>query len=212
MDIINNNITPQTEGGYLEIDRYDDKRTKKLIHLYKEVLGTLDENPEREGLRDTPLRVAKSLQFLTRGYNIDPAEIIRSAKFKEDYKEMVLVKDIELFSLCEHHMLPFMGKAHVAYIPDGYLTGLSKIARVVEAFSRRLQLQERLTMEIRDCIYNTLKPIGVAVVIEAKHMCMEMRGVQKEHSVTTTSAFKGEFMKNSATRQEFINLVNSNLH
>ncbi len=212
MDIINNNITPQTEGGYLEIDRYDDKRTKKLIHLYKDVLGTLDENPEREGLRDTPLRVAKSLQFLTRGYNIDPAEIIRSAKFKEDYKEMVLVKDIELFSLCEHHMLPFMGKAHVAYIPDGYLTGLSKIARVVEAFSRRLQLQERLTMEIRDCIYNTLKPIGVAVVIEAKHMCMEMRGVQKEHSVTTTSAFKGEFMKNSATRQEFINLVNSNLH
>ncbi len=212
MDIINNNLTPQKEGGYLEIDRYDDNRTGKLIQLYKEILGTLDENPDREGLRDTPLRVAKSIQFLTRGYNIDPAEIIQSAKFKEDYKEMVLVKDIELFSLCEHHMLPFMGKAHVAYIPDGYLTGLSKIARVVEAYSRRLQLQERLTMEIRDCIYNTLKPIGVAVVIEAKHMCMEMRGVQKEHSVTTTSAFKGEFMINSATRQEFINLVNSNLH
>jgi GTP cyclohydrolase I len=212
MDIINSGKTPQTEKGFLDIERYDQQRTDNLVDLYKQVLDNLDDDPGREGLEMTPLRIAKAMQFLTRGYNIDPAEIIASAKFKEDYKEMVLVKDIEIFSLCEHHMLPFFGKAHIAYIPDGYVTGLSKIARVAEAYARRLQLQERLTMEIRDCIYNSLKPLGVAVVIEATHMCMVMRGVQKQHSVTTTSAFKGEFMKNPATRQEFINLVDTNLH
>lgn len=212
MDVINNNLTPQMDDGFLEIDRYDEEKTRKLVEQYQKVLETLGDDEQREGLQETPLRVAKSLQFLTKGYNIDPDELLESAKFREDYKEMVLVKDIEIFSLCEHHMLPFFGKAHVAYIPDGYLTGLSKLARVVEAFARRLQLQERLTMEIRDCIDRALNPLGVAVVIEAQHMCMVMRGIQKEHSVTTTSAFKGEFMKNQATREEFINLINTNLH
>jgi len=171
----------------------------------------LGEDTKREGLLKTPLRVAKAMQFLVQGYNTDPKEILRSAMFKEDYREMVIVKDIELYSMCEHHMLPFFGKAHVAYIPDGQVTGLSKIARVVEAFSRRLQIQERLTMEIRDCIEETLNPLGVAVVIEAQHMCMQMRGIQKQNSVTTTSAFTGAFT-NDVTRAEFISLIGSNLH
>ncbi|RLD83957.1 MAG: GTP cyclohydrolase I FolE, partial [Bacteroidetes bacterium] len=169
------------------------------------------ENSERDGLLETPLRVAKAMQFLVQGYGQDPEKIIKSAIFKEDYKEMVIVKDIELYSMCEHHMIPFFGKAHVAYIPDGHITGLSKIARVVEAFARRLQIQERLTMQIRDCIEKTLNPLGVAVVIEAQHMCMQMRGVQKQNSVTTTSAFTGAFLR-TATREEFIHLIGSKLH
>jgi GTP cyclohydrolase I len=157
------------------------------------------------------MRVAKAMQFLTHGYNTDPAQVLKSAMFKEEYRQMVLVKDIELYSLCEHHMLPFFGKAHVAYIPNGYITGLSKVARVVEAFSRRLQVQERLTTQIRDCIHETLNPLGVAVVIEAQHMCMQMRGVQKQNSVTTTSAFTGAFLR-TATREEFIHLIGVKLH
>jgi GTP cyclohydrolase I len=175
--------------------------------LYRSVLDTLGEDATREGLEQTPIRVAKSMQFLTQGYGIQPEEIIASAKFKEDYQEMVIVKDIDLFSLCEHHLIPFLGKAHVAYIPNGYITGLSKIARVVEAYARRLQVQERLTMQIRDCLQSTLDPLGVAVVIEAKHLCMVMRGVQKQNSVTTTSAFTGEFLNNVSTREEFIHLI-----
>jgi GTP cyclohydrolase I len=198
--------------GYSRIDIFDDETTNKLSGIYKEVLELLNEDPTREGLSETPLRVAKSLQFLTQGYGILPEEIILSARFREDYQEMVIVKDIELFSLCEHHMIPFMGKAHVAYIPDKYITGLSKIARVVEAFSRRLQVQERLTVQIRDCIDQTLNPLGVAVVIEAKHMCMVMRGIQKQNSVTTTSAFTGEFLNNVSTRQEFISLIGTTLY
>ncbi|MDE5638553.1 MAG: GTP cyclohydrolase I FolE, partial [Odoribacter sp.] len=176
-----------------------------------EILKLLGENPEREGLIKTPLRVAKAMQFMTQGYYQDPEMILRSALFKEDYRQMVIVKDIELYSLCEHHMLPFFGRAHVAYIPNGYVTGLSKIARVVETYSRRLQVQERLTYEIRNCIQNTLHPLGVAVVIEAQHMCMSLRGVQKQNSVTTTSDFSGAFEK-LATREEFIRLISSHLH
>ncbi len=186
--------------------------TEKLSTLYKEVLGDLGENTEREGLLKTPERVAKSMQFLTQGYHINPDELIQEAIFHEDYSEMVIVKDIEVYSMCEHHMLPFFGKAHIAYIPDGKIVGLSKIPRVVDAYSRRLQVQERLTIEIRDCIQRTLNPKGVAVVIECAHMCMQMRGVQKQNSVTTSSAFTGLFMKNDATRKEFINLVQAKLH
>lgn len=199
------------EKGYVRIDKWNDETTEKLSKNYEEILGLLGEDTKREGLLKTPLRVAKAMQFLVQGYNTDPKEILRSAMFKEDYREMVIVKDIELYSMCEHHMLPFFGKAHVAYIPDGQVTGLSKIARVVEAFSRRLQIQERLTMEIRDCIEETLNPLGVAVVIEAQHMCMQMRGIQKQNSVTTTSAFTGAFT-NDVTRAEFISLIGSNLH
>ncbi len=195
MDSINNGLGKNQNGGYDRIDRYDDETTKKVTDHYKEILGTLGEDVDREGLKETPKRVAKSMQFLTQGYGTDPTEILKSAMFHEDYSEMVIVKDIELFSMCEHHMLPFIGKAHVAYIPDGRITGLSKIARVVDAYARRLQVQERLTMQIRDCIEDTLKPLGVAVVIEALHLCMVMRGVQKQHSVTTTSAFTGGFLK-----------------
>jgi len=184
--------------------------TEELAALYKNVLGLLGEDPEREGLLKTPERVAKAMQFITAGYEIEPTEIIRSALFHEDHSEMVIVKDIELYSMCEHHMLPFFGKAHVAYIPNGTITGLSKIARVVDAFSRRLQVQERLTMQIRDCIQDALSPQGVAVVIEAKHMCMMMRGVQKQNSVTTTSAFTGQF-EHEPTRSEFLRLISSNL-
>ncbi|HEX3006811.1 MAG TPA: GTP cyclohydrolase I FolE, partial [Bacteroidales bacterium] len=169
-------------------------------------------DPQREGLKDTPLRVAKAMQFLTHGYNLDPKEIIASATFHEDYKQMVLVKDIEVYSMCEHHMIPFYGKAHVAYIPDGKITGLSKIARVVDVFARRLQVQERLTMQIRDCIQEALNPIGVAVVVEAHHLCMMMRGIQKQNSVTTTSAFTGAFMRETKTREEFIHLIGVKLH
>ncbi len=184
----------------------------KLQDLYKSVIEQLGENPGREGLLKTPERVAKAMKFLTNGYDQDPDAIIESAIFHEEYSEMVLVKDIEVYSMCEHHMLPFFGKAHIAYIPDGKIVGLSKIPRVVDAYSRRLQVQERLTIEIRDCIQRTLSPKGVAVVIECAHMCMQMRGVQKQNSVTTTSAFTGLFMNNDATRREFINLVQAKIH
>ena len=180
---------------------------KKLADNIKSILKEIGENPNREGLLKTPERVAKSMGFLTKGYDLDPSEIIKKAMFKEDYSQMVIVKDIEIYSLCEHHMLPFFGKAHVAYIPDGYIVGLSKIPRVLDIFSRRLQVQERLTDQIKDCIQETLKPRGVAVVIEAQHLCMQMRGVQKQHSSTTTSAFSGLFLKDEKTRAEFMNLI-----
>ena len=186
------------------------KLTADLSELYKKALDMLGEDTGREGLEKTPKRIAKAMQFLTHGYSEDPEKILRSAMFKEEYSEMVIVKDIELYSLCEHHMLPFFGKAHVAYIPNGHIVGLSKIPRVIEAFSRRLQVQERLTHEILMCIDETIKPLGVAVVIEAAHMCMMMRGVQKQNSVTTTSAFTGEF-RSGPTRAEFLNLINANL-
>ena len=191
---------------------YNDEITSSISSVYEGIISKLGEDPKREGLLKTPERVAKALQFLTHGYDIQPEEILKSALFKEDYSEMVIVKDIELYSMCEHHMLPFFGKAHIAYIPDGTIVGLSKIPRVVDAYARRLQVQERLTIEIRDCIQNTLNPKGVAVVIECSHMCMQMRGVQKQNSVTTSSAFTGLFLTNDATRKEFINLVNSKLH
>ncbi|MDR2131092.1 MAG: GTP cyclohydrolase I FolE [Odoribacteraceae bacterium] len=196
---------------YKEIERFPAGTTEQLSHHYREILRLLGEDAAREGLTATPERVARSMQFLTRGYHQDPAAILRSALFKEDYRQMVIVKDIEVYSLCEHHLLPFFGRAHVGYIPDGYITGLSKIARVVEAFARRLQLQERLTHEIKTCIHETLKPLGVAVVIEARHTCMVMRGVQKQHSVTTTSDFSGAFEK-LATREEFIRLISNKFH
>lgn len=186
---------------------YDAETIAKLSEHYREILNLLGEDPAREGLLKTPERMAKSMCFLTQGYDQNPCEILLSAKFSEEYKQMVIVKDIELYSLCEHHVLPFYGKAHVAYVPNGYITGLSKIARVVEAFARRLQVQERLTVQIRDCIQQALDPLGVAVVIEANHMCMQMRGVQKQHSVTTTSAFTGIFLNQIQTRQEFIELI-----
>ncbi len=198
--------------AYTKIEHYDEEVTQKLALLYKEVLHLIGEDPECEGLQLTPIRVARSIQFLTQGYEMDGAAILNSAKFKEDYKQMVIVKDIELYSMCEHHMLPFYGKAHVAYIPNGYITGLSKIARVVESYARRLQVQERLTVQIRDCIQNTLNPLGVAVVIEASHMCMQIRGVQKQNSVTTTSAFTGAFLKDIRTREEFMSLIGTSLH
>jgi GTP cyclohydrolase I len=191
---------------------YDDEVTQKIASVYGGILANIGEDPNREGLQKTPERVAKSLQYLTHGYDLDPEAILRGALFHEEYSEMVIVKDIEVYSLCEHHMLPFFGKAHVAYIPDGTIVGLSKIPRVVDAFARRLQVQERLTIEIRDCIQETLKPKGVAVVIECSHMCMQMRGVQKQNSVTTSSAFTGLFLKNDSTRKEFINLVQAKLH
>ena len=211
MEIINNGLGENQNGGYDRVDRWNQETTEKLTSHYAEILNLLGEDARREGLKQTPERVAKSLQFLTKGYGTDPADILKSAMFHEDYEEMVIVKDIEVFSMCEHHMLPFIGKAHVAYIPDGRITGLSKIARVVEAYARRLQVQERLTMQIRDCIQETLRPLGVAVVIEALHLCMVMRGVQKQHSVTTTSAFTGGFMKSDKTREEFIHLIGANL-
>ena len=211
MEIINNGIGPAENEGYNRVDKYDDQKTEELTGLYKQVLDTLGEDVRREGLDQTPLRVAKSMQFLTQGYGTDPDQIILQAMFKEDYSEMVIVKDIDVFSLCEHHLIPFIGKAHVAYIPNGYITGLSKIARVVEAFSRRLQVQERLTMQIRDCLESNLKPLGVAVVIEAKHLCMVMRGIQKQNSVTTTSAFTGGFLNSTTTREEFIHLIGTSL-
>ncbi len=197
--------------GYEKVDLYNFKNVDKLSDHYKNILKLIGEDPEREGLQKTPERVAKSIQFLTHGYLLDPVKILNSAKFKEDYREMVIVKDIEIYSMCEHHMIPFIGKAHVGYIPNGYITGLSKIARVVEAFSRRLQVQERLTSQIKECINDTLKPLGVAVVIEAQHLCMMMRGVQKQNSVTTTSDFTGAFRK-VETREEFIHLIGTKLH
>jgi len=188
-----------------------EKELTNLESLFGSVLDNLGGDRDRQGLENTPLRVAKAMQFLTQGYDQDPAAIIQSAMFAEEYSQMVLVKDIEVYSLCEHHMLPFFGKAHVAYIPKGRIVGLSKIPRVVDVFARRLQVQERLTNQIRDCIQETLDPMGVAVVIEAQHMCMQMRGVQKQNSVTTTSAFHGEFLE-ERTRQEFVNLISAKLH
>lgn len=191
---------------------YDEKVTERLTKIYKEVLGNIEEDPEREGLVKTPERVAKALQFLTKGYQQNPDEILKSALFHEDYSEMVIVKDIEVYSQCEHHMLPFFGKAHIAYIPNGKIVGLSKIPRIVDAYSRRLQVQERLTLEIRDCIERTLHPNGVAVVLECNHMCMQMRGIEKQNSSTTTSAFTGSFLSNDSTRKEFIHLIKQPFH
>ncbi|HSN41479.1 MAG TPA: GTP cyclohydrolase I FolE [Burkholderiales bacterium] len=192
--------------GYAKIDQYNPAAIRRIAEKYRTILKEIGEDPDREGLVKTPERVAKALQFLTHGYDLDPAQILRSAMFKEEYQQMVIVKDIEIYSMCEHHMLPFFGKAHVAYIPNGQIVGLSKIPRVVDAFARRLQVQERLTVEIRNCIEETLKPQGVAVVIEAQHMCMIMRGIQKQHSIATTSAFTGAFNADK-TRAEFMRLV-----
>ena len=197
--------------AYKKIELYDEEITLSLTKNYKESIALLGEDAEREGLLKTPERVAKAMQFLTQGYSQNAKAVLESAKFHEDVSEMVIVKDIELYSMCEHHMLPFYGKAHVAYIPNGYITGLSKIARVVDIYSRRLQVQERLTTQILEVIKDTLNPLGVAVVIEASHLCMMMRGVGKQNSVTTTSAFSGEFQKNE-TRSEFLKLIGSNLH
>ena len=197
--------------GYYKIDRYNEAKIEEMSKHYSSIISNLGEDVNREGLMKTPERVAKAMQFLTHGYELNPAEILKSAMFAEDYRQMVIVKDIEVFSMCEHHMLPFFGKAHIAYIPNGYIVGLSKVPRIVDAFARRLQVQERLTTQIRDCIQETLNPLGVAVVIEAQHLCMQMRGVQKQNSVTTTSAFTGEFLHDK-TRSEFINLISSRLH
>jgi GTP cyclohydrolase IA len=212
MEQINNGLGENQKGGYDSIERWDEETTAALTEHYAAILNLLGENGQREGLKETPVRVAKAMQFLTKGNGTDPAEILKSTIFHEQYSEMVIVKDIELFSMCEHHMLPFIGKAHVAYIPNGRITGLSKIARVVEAYARRLQVQERLTVQIRDCIQDTLNPLGVAVVIEASHLCMVMRGIQKQHSVTTTSAFTGAFMNSDKTRKEFLGLIGEKLH
>ncbi|MBM3442856.1 MAG: GTP cyclohydrolase I FolE [Bacteroidetes bacterium] len=197
--------------AYNRIEQYEDKVTSRLIENYRESLHLLGEDAEREGLLKTPERMAKAMQYLTQGYHMDPKAILNSAKFHEDVSEMIIVKDIELYSMCEHHMLPFFGKAHIAYIPNGWITGLSKLARVVDVYSRRLQVQERLTSQILHVIRETLNPLGVAVVIEASHLCMMMRGVQKQNSVTTTSAFWGEFERNES-RSEFIRLIGSKLH
>ncbi len=194
------------DGNYRKVEKYDPETTEQLSGYYRKIIDLLGENSSREGLLQTPIRVAKSMQFLLQGYEQDPEEILSSAMFKEDYRQMVIVKDIEIYSMCEHHMLPFIGKAHIGYIPNGYITGLSKIARVVDAYARRLQVQERLTTQIKECIQNTLNPLGVAVVIEAQHLCMQMRGVQKQHSITTTSDFTGAFER-VATREEFIRLI-----
>ena len=192
--------------NYEKVEIYDEYTTRELAENYKNILNLIGENASREGLDKTPERVAKAMQFLLQGYKTDPVKILQSAMFKEDYRQMVIVKDIEIYSMCEHHLLPFFGKAHVAYIPNGTITGLSKIARVVDVFARRLQVQERLTTQIKECIQNTLQPLGVAVVIEAQHLCMQMRGIQKQHSTTTTSDFTGAFQK-TATRDEFIKLI-----
>lgn len=199
----------EIQSNYKREDNYDAERIEKLAYHYREILSLLGEDASREGLLKTPERVAKAMSFVTKGYTQDPVEIINQAIFREEYQQMVLVKDIELFSMCEHHLMPFVGKAHVAYIPNGRITGLSKIARVVECFARRLQVQERLTVQIRDCIQEALNPIGVAVVIEASHMCMQMRGVEKLGSSTTTSAFTGVFLKDTRTREEFLTLISN---
>ena len=193
--------------AYKKIEQYDETVTEELAGHIREILKLIGEDPEREGLQKTPERVAKAMQFMTQGYFQDGDELVRSALFEEKYRQMVIVKDIELFSMCEHHMMPFIGKAHVAYIPNGTITGLSKVARVVETFARRLQVQERLTVQIRACLQEALHPLGVAVVIEARHTCMSMRGVQKTNAVTTTSAFSGAFLTSSRTRNEFLKLI-----
>lgn len=200
----------QTEA-YKRVDNYNDEKINKMASHYSDIITELGEDVNREGLLKTPERVAKAMSFLTHGYDMDPAQILKSAMFQEDHNHMVIVKDIEIYSMCEHHMLPFFGKAHIAYIPNGWIVGLSKIPRVADAFSRRMQVQERLTDQIKTCIQETLNPLGVAVVIEAKHLCMQMRGIQKQNSVTTTSSFTGEFEKD-ATRKEFIQLIGKNLH
>jgi GTP cyclohydrolase I len=208
---IDKNMREENEmDGYSKIDQYNPELVEKISKNYASTIQLIGENIERDGLVKTPERAAKAIQFLTHGYDLDPAGILKSALFHDDYRQMVIVKDIEIYSMCEHHLLPFFGKAHVAYIPDGCIVGLSKIPRIVDAFARRLQVQERLTTEIRDCIQDTLKPLGVAVVIEAKHLCMLMRGIQKQNSVATTSAFTGEF-ENEKTRAEFIRLISANL-
>lgn len=205
-------LTIMEELGYQKIDKYDMKCVDQLAQHYKEILKLLGENPDREGLLRSPERIAKAMLFFTNGYDLEPSEILRSAIFHEDYRQMVVVKDIELYSLCEHHMVPFVGKAHVAYIPNGTIVGLSKIPRVVDAYARRLQVQERLTKQIKDCIQEVLNPLGVAVVIEAHHLCMSMRGVQKQNSVTTTSDFTGAFLNSPKTREEFMHIIGVNLH
>jgi len=197
-------------AGYEKIEKYDEEKIESLSKHYKNVITDLGEDVTREGLEKTPERVAKAMQFLTHGYDLNPAEIIKSAMFTEDHTQMVIVKDIEVYSMCEHHMLPFFGKAHIAYIPNGKIVGLSKIPRIVDAFARRMQVQERLTDQIKDCLNDTLNPLGVAVVIEAQHMCMQMRGIQKQNSYTTTSSFVGAFEKDS-TRKEFISLISNKL-
>jgi len=209
--IIKDMIQENLMDGYEKLDLYNSETIAKLSEHYHEIIKLLGENPDREGLLKTPERVAKAMQFLTHGYDLNPEEIILSAMFREDYKEMVIVKDIEVYSMCEHHMLPFFGKAHVAYIPNEHIVGISKIPRVVDAYARRLQVQERLTREIKDAFTQTLKPLGVAVVIEARHMCMSMRGIQKQNSVTTTSDFSGAFTVDK-TRAEFVHLIGSRLH
>lgn len=212
--MINENFIKDTDDddveGYIKIDRYNPELISSLSAHYQEILKELGENPEREGLIKTPERIAKAMLYLTQGYDLDAKAIMASAVFKEDYSQMVIVKDIEVYSMCEHHMLPFFGKAHVAYIPNGHVVGLSKIPRIVDVFARRLQVQERLTNDIRDCIQDALDPMGVGVVIECRHLCMSMRGVQKQNSVTTTSAFTGEFLKEK-TRTEFLNLISAKL-
>lgn len=209
MDVKNNSAEEKIDG-YTKIDHYDPAKIERIASHYKAILAELGEDPSREGLLQTPVRVAKALQYLTHGYDSGPEDILRSAMFREEYSQMVVVKDIEVFSMCEHHMLPFFGKAHVAYIPNGHIVGLSKIPRVVDAFARRLQVQERLTNQIRDCIQDTLDAAGVAVVIECKHLCMSMRGIQKQNSVTTTSAFTGAFI-DETTRSEFLRLITASL-
>lgn len=196
---------------YKKTEEYSQENIESLKKSYRDVISSLGENPDREGLQKTPERIAKAMHFITQGYDLDAKEILNSAKFHEDVSQMIVVKDIELYSMCEHHMLPFFGKAHIAYVPNGWITGLSKIARVVDVFSRRLQVQERLTTQILNAIQESLNPLGAAVVIEASHLCMMMRGVQKQNSVTTTSAFSGEFETNE-TRSEFLKLISSKLH
>jgi len=200
------------EFGYERRDIYAQEGIDLLAGSYHNIITAIGEDPQREGLQKTPVRAAKAFQFLMHGYNLNPEEILKNALFKEDYKQIVVVKDIEIYSLCEHHLLPFFGKAHVGYIPNGTVVGLSKIPRVVDAYARRLQLQERLTTQIKDCLQDILKPIGVAVVIEAQHLCMSMRGIQKQNSVTTTSEFTGAFLNNANTRQEFMHLIGARLH
>ncbi len=197
-------------SSYKKTEEYNPEVTQKVADRYKDIIVSIGEDITREGLLKTPERASKAMQFLTSGSCINPADILKSAMFKDPYQQMVIVKEIEVYSLCEHHLLPFFGKAHIAYIPNGYIVGLSKIPRIVDAFARRLQVQERLTYQIRDCIQETLKPLGVAVVIEASHLCMQMRGIEKQNSTTTTSAFTGEFLKDS-TRKEFIALISSDL-
>ncbi len=209
-EIDKNMMKDNSMDGYEKVEQYNQEKINSLSKHYENIITELGEDVNREGLQKTPERVAKAMQYLTHGYDLDPAEILKSAMFKEDHDHMVIVKDIELYSMCEHHMLPFFGKAHIAYIPNGKIVGLSKLPRVVEAFARRLQVQERLTDQIKDCLQETLEPKGVAVVIEAKHMCMQMRGIQKQNSVTTTSSFTGAFEKDS-TRKEFISLISNKL-